>query len=123
MGCACLLRRIHHLLAAQKGVSTCQGLSGSSAEEAEGLAMKAALKSSFLEVDGEILSRARQEDPQGRDGACALVAVRIGEGFVGCIGIGPLHKQCPAGLKPGRAGAVFVGALSILLRPDTRLSK
>ena len=76
--------------------------------------MKAALKASFLEVDGEILSRARQEDPQGRDGACALVAVRIGEGFVGCIGIGPLHKQCPAGLKPGGAGPVFVGALSII---------
>jgi serine/threonine protein phosphatase PrpC len=39
--------------------------------------MRAALEASFIQTDEEILARARRED--GRDGACALVAVRIGD--------------------------------------------
>lgn len=103
----CVLRRLHHLLAAQKGVSTCLGLPGSTAEEAEGLAMKAALENSFLEVDGEILSRARQEDPQGRDGACAVVAVRVGGGSVGLPPGRLFARMClsgPARHRVDRAG-------------------
>lgn len=63
-------------MAADKGISKCRGAAGSSSEEAERQAMRAALEASFIRTDDEILDRARRED--GRDGACALIAVRIG---------------------------------------------
>ena len=73
--------RLHQHLAAEKGVGTCRGVPGSAAAEAEAELMRTALENSFIRTDNEILDRARRED--GRDGACALVAVRIG-GLLGC---------------------------------------
>lgn len=67
--------RMHVLLAAERGFAGCtaaDGLRGLSEESA----MRHALESAFLAVDREILDRARRE--RGRDGCCALVAVRIG---------------------------------------------
>ncbi|KAK9914952.1 hypothetical protein WJX75_002812 [Coccomyxa subellipsoidea] len=68
--------RMHVLLAAERGFAGCtaaDGLRGLSEESA----MRHALESAFLAVDREILDRARRE--RGRDGCCALVAVRIGD--------------------------------------------
>lgn len=69
-------RRLHRLLAAERGFAGCTGAAGAAAAEAEATAMTGALESAFLAMDREILDRARREN--GRDGCCVLVAVRIG---------------------------------------------
>lgn len=68
--------RLHKVLAAERGFAGCTGAAGAPAAEAEAAAMSGALESAFLAMDREILDRARHES--GRDGCCALVAVRIG---------------------------------------------
>jgi hypothetical protein len=68
--------RLHVLLAAERGVAGCRGSAGGAAEEGEAEAMRAALEAAFARMDEEVLQRARSEG--GRDGSCALVAVRIG---------------------------------------------
>lgn len=67
---------MHVLLAAERGFAGCTGAAGGPGADAEAAGMRAALESAFLAVDREILDRARREG--GRDGSCALVAVRIG---------------------------------------------
>lgn len=66
------LCRLHTLLAAERGFARCTG----AATEAEAAAMTGAMENAFLALDREILDRARREG--GRDGCCALVAVRVG---------------------------------------------
>lgn len=46
--------------------------------------MRGAVKHAFHRIDEEILSRARDE--KGRDGACALVVLRIGAHSLSCPG-------------------------------------
>ena len=79
------LRRLHTVLAQEPALRTCTGVAAglwarqdvSSQEAQEAADMGHAVKHAFSVVDEEILERARAE--QGRDGATALVVLRIGE--------------------------------------------
>lgn len=80
------LARLHMVLAQEPALRTCTGEVGASAlpwashdgmrEAQEAADMGNAVRRAFSLVDGEILERAREEE--GRDGATALIVLRIG---------------------------------------------
>lgn len=77
------------LLAAERDIAGCAGASGSAAEEREAETMRTALEGAFAKMDCEILERAKREG--GRDGSCALIALRIGTVPAACS---HLTKPC-----------------------------
>ena len=96
--CLTYARRLHVLLAEERGFASCSG--EAQAAERESTAMRDALERSFLRIDAEVLNRARAEN--ARDGSCALVAVRIGaltckhqSALCGCTA-GPVVSLWPA---------------------------